>query len=77
MQEYASLLIITTVVFLIFAAGLCASLILTGKNRLKRGTCGYDPNEKSDGDCEGKKTCAICSPKPDEAKEKEKDDDSI
>ena len=65
MKSFAILFILALIVFMLFAAGLCIGLILTGKTRIKRGTCGYDPTQKPDTDCEGKqKDCPICSASP-------------
>jgi hypothetical protein len=52
--------IIASILFLLAAAGLAIGLLLTGKARLVRGTCGRVPNARRDKHCGKEVKCMLC-----------------
>lgn len=57
---FASILIIAALLLI----GL--SWALTGKQKIKGGTCGRDPNKKRDKECGPKTHCQICNEEKDD-----------
>lgn len=60
MTPFVMTLLASLAVFGLCLMGLAIGLILTGKPRIVRGTCGYDPTKKP-GSCGSQKKCSICS----------------
>ncbi|MEC7840028.1 MAG: hypothetical protein VX777_08320 [Chlamydiota bacterium] len=60
---FASVLIIIALIFL----GL--GWLITGKQKIRGGTCGRDPTKERDGDCSTKSACQLCDKKPKSEKE--------
>jgi len=61
MSSFAVTLIITIVLVGLAIAGLAIGLILTGKSKLRRGSCGLDPTKLRDNECDKEKSCNVCS----------------
>ncbi len=55
-------IVIAAIVVLLAVAGLAIGLILTGKSKLRMGSCGWDPNKKRDDSCGKKIQCPLCKP---------------
>jgi hypothetical protein len=56
----------TIAIVLVGAALLLISIgwLITGKQKIKRGTCGRDPTKKSDDECGTKSHCQVCENNP-------------
>jgi hypothetical protein len=53
-------IIISVVLVLLAVAGLSIGLILTGKPKITRGTCGWNPKKERTEDCGKKIKCPLC-----------------
>jgi hypothetical protein len=62
MSELLFTIIAAAVLIALALVGLAISLILTGKSRLTRGTCGWNPRDKKNKDCGTQTTCSLCKP---------------
>jgi hypothetical protein len=60
MSSFIPTFIIAAVLILLAAAGLAIGLLLTGKARLVRGTCGRVPNARKDKYCGKQVKCMLC-----------------
>lgn len=71
MSSFLTTLVITIVLVGLALAALAIGLILTGKSRLRRGSCGMDPTKLRDKSCDEEKqsSCGLCGKGP-EKKEK-------
>lgn len=64
----------SAIAFFLFLAAvllISISLLLTGRNRVRGGSCGRFPANKRDDECGKDQSCDLCSPK------KETDNDDI
>ncbi len=66
MSSLVTTIIITVILVLLAVAGLSIGLILTGKPKITRGTCGWDPKKKKDAACGKKIKCPLCEEDDDE-----------
>lgn len=60
----------TTIAIVLVAAALVLigiSLLITGKQKIKSGTCGRDPTKKADDECGTKSHCQICENNPEKS----------
>jgi hypothetical protein len=56
------LTIVAAIIFMgLCFTGLAIGLLITGKPKIIRGTCGYDPTKKRDGSCVNQGKCSVCS----------------
>ena len=65
--------ILTTVAAAFVIVSIALALIgigylITGKNKIRLGACGRNPNQDKDGSCGTKKSCSLCDPDEKEKK---------
>ena len=66
MSNLVLTIIIAFVIIMIALVGLGISLLLTGRGRIQRGSCGRDPTKKrEDSSCGTDQTCGLCEPDAD------------
>ncbi|MBS0622038.1 MAG: hypothetical protein JSR80_03665 [Verrucomicrobia bacterium] len=70
MSTFVVTLIVTVILAALALVGLCIGLILTGKPKIKRGSCGYDPTKKRDPSCGKNVKCPLCEEDPDDRKDR-------
>lgn len=56
-------ILLASIFLAICLTGMAISFLLTGKNKLIRGTCGYDPTKKQNRHCNKKNRCSLCTSK--------------
>lgn len=61
MESLVVTVAISIVLVFLAVAGLAIGLILTGKSKITRGTCGYNPKKERSDDCGKKIKCGLCS----------------
>jgi len=62
-MNFTLTLLIAFIVTMVAASLLGIGLILTGKSKVKLGSCGRDPNKKQDDDCGTNVSCTLCDKK--------------
>ena len=67
MSSLVTTIVITVILVLLAVGGLSIGLILTGKPKITRGTCGWNPKKKRDETCGKKIKCPLCEEDPDAA----------
>lgn len=62
-MDFTLTLLIAFIVTMVAACLLGLGLILTGKSKVKLGSCGRDPNKKQNDDCGTDVSCTLCDKK--------------
>lgn len=63
-------LVIAFIIIILAVSSLAIGWLITGKQKLKAGACGRDPNKKKDDSCGTGANCQLCE-KPDDKKKRE------
>ncbi|MDF2577477.1 MAG: conserved putative rane protein [Chlamydiales bacterium] len=64
MEKLGPTLLATIVIFGLAIIGLMIGWIITGKSKLKRGSCSSVPNDPKDDECGNKASCSLCGKGP-------------
>lgn len=72
MSSFLVTVILTVILVALAIVGLSIGLILTGKSRIRGGSCGMIPGKKRDASCDDQPSCGLCGKGEEEKKEEKK-----